>query len=105
LSLTGPGSFQLFKKAILEKDDAFAIVAALRVKGLIDLPIVAAGKGNVKFIEYLKEFWDYEKSPYVRDKLAHGYSIGRHHCMLNHGRVVNYWGPFFKDRALNTITR
>jgi hypothetical protein len=78
------GILSAIKKAVLEKDDAFAIVAALREKGLIDIPIVAAGKGNIKFIEYLKEFWDYEKSPYVRDKLAHGHSIGRHHCKLNH---------------------
>jgi hypothetical protein len=99
------GILSAIKKAVLERDDAFAIVAALKAKGLIDLPVVATGKGNVKFIDYLKEFWDYEKSPYVRDKLAHGHSIGRHHCTLNHGRVVNYWEPFFKDRALNTITR
>jgi integrase len=99
------GILSAIKKAVLERDDAFAIVAALKAKGLIDFPVVPTGKGNVKFIDYLKEFWDYEKSPYVRDKLAHGHSIGRHHCMLNHGRVVNYWEPFFKDRTLNSITR
>ncbi|MDR0878779.1 MAG: hypothetical protein LBN21_12065 [Treponema sp.] len=57
------GILSAIKKAVLEKDDAFAIVAALRAKGLIDLPVVAAGKGNIKFVEYLKEFCDYEKVP------------------------------------------
>jgi hypothetical protein len=32
--------------------------------------IVKNGPANVNFVRFLSEFWDYEKSPYVREKLA-----------------------------------
>jgi len=31
-------------------------------------------------LPFLQEFWDYEKSPYVKEKLAYGQSIGKRHC-------------------------
>ncbi|NLV83368.1 MAG: hypothetical protein GXY60_02265, partial [Spirochaetales bacterium] len=33
------------------------------------------------FITYLLNFYDFDSSPYVREKRAHGQSIGRTHCM------------------------
>ena len=28
---------------------------------------------------FLENFWDYDSSPYVKEKLAHGHSIGECH--------------------------
>jgi len=60
----------------------------------------------LRFIQwFLKEFWDYETSPYIREKQAHGQSIGKRHCYESMSRFNRYWEPAFQGRAMNNITR
>jgi integrase len=69
------------------------------------MPVVKAGKGTVLFPAFLENFWDYEASPYIREKLAHGQSIGKRHCYDSRSRCSGYWEPAFKGRTLDSITR
>ncbi|MCL2273180.1 MAG: tyrosine-type recombinase/integrase, partial [Treponema sp.] len=62
-------------------------------------------KGIISFLEFLEEFWDYESSPYIREKLAHGHSIGKRHCYESMSRLNRYWQPAFLNKRLNGITR
>jgi integrase len=89
----------------LVSDDALRIVQALKDRGLIDIAAVKSGKGTGSFTEFLEEFWDYEASPYVREKRAHGHSIGKWHCYESMSRFTRYWEPAFRGRPLNSITR
>ncbi|GHV79098.1 hypothetical protein AGMMS49944_08890 [Spirochaetia bacterium] len=103
-------SLQTILKAIakadtLDADAALEIVKALRERGLITTPAVKPGPGNVDFITYLKNFWTYEKSPYVREKLAHGQKLGRRHCQEMVNRACIYWAPAFQNKKLSDITR
>jgi hypothetical protein len=82
-----------------------AIVKALKERGLIDIGAVPTGKGGVKFMDFLTDFWDYEKSVYVKDRLSHGHSIGRNYCGINGWYILNYWLSDFKGRTLASITR
>jgi hypothetical protein len=93
------------KKTDLNADDAIRIVTILKERELIDIPVVKAGKGSVSFLKFLEEFWDYGRSPYVREKLAHGHSIGKRHCYESMSRFHTYWEPAFKGRILNSITK
>jgi len=93
------------RRAELNSDDALRIVQALKDRGLIDVAAVKSGKGSVLFTEFLEEFWDYEASPYIREKKAHGQSIGKRHCYESMSRFNRYWQPAFQDRRLNSITR
>ncbi len=45
-------------------------------------------------LNYITDFWDYEKSEYVRDKIAHGQRIGKRHC-YEQANLVRYWREFF----------
>ncbi len=45
-------------------------------------------------LAYIADFWDYEKSEYVRDKIAHGQRIGKRHC-YEQTNLVRYWREFF----------
>ena len=45
-------------------------------------------------LAYIADFWDYEKSEYVRDKIAHGQRIGKRHC-YEQANLVRYWREFF----------
>ncbi|GHT84743.1 hypothetical protein FACS1894137_08150 [Spirochaetia bacterium] len=93
------------KTDTLDADAAFEIIKALRDRGLIDTPAVRSGPGKAGFIPFLEKFWDYEKSEYVREKLAHGQRIGRRHCQEMTNRIHHYWDPAFKNKNLKDITR
>jgi integrase len=89
----------------LDADGALEIAKALRNRGLLSLPAVSPGPGNLDFIGYLKNFWDYDKSPYVKEKLAHNHSIGRRYCYEAGKRVERFWKEHFQGRTLASITR
>ena len=89
----------------LDSDAALHIAKVLQEKGLLSLQVVKSGPGREQFVSFLRRFWDYETSPYVREKRAHGQSIGKRHCYESMSRFTRYWQPAFRDRALNSITR
>ena len=96
---------RLIRKSDLNADDALRIVQTLKGLELIDIAAVKnTGAGAVQFVEYLKSFWDFDKSEYVKNRLAHGKKIGRNHahqCML---RVNSILTDFFGDKKLNCVT-
>ena len=60
---------------------------------------------NRLLLPYLKEFWDYDKSPYVREKLAYGQSIGKRHC-YEQTKKVHHWEKYFAaDTKITDVTR
>jgi len=93
------------RRTELNSDDALRIVQALKDQELIDIAAVKPSKGAASFTEFLEVFWDYENSPYIREKRAHGQSIGKRHCYESVSRYNRYWLPAFRGRALNDITR
>jgi integrase len=58
----------------------------------------------VDFGEYLREFWNYERSPYIREKLRKRHGIHRRYAAGQAGSVAKYWIPFFPGRVLGDIT-
>ena len=90
--------------ADLDEAQALRIAQALRDRGLLSLPAVKPGPGNVGFIGFLETFWDYDKSPYVREKLAHGHSIHRSHCHLRL-LSVKFYKNYFTDKPLHSVTK
>jgi integrase len=99
------GILKAIRKTDLNDDDAMRIINALKDRGLAGVSVLRSGQGSVLFTEFLKTFWDYAASPYVREKLAHGHSIGKRHCHESMNRVRLYYLPAFKGRPLNGITR
>jgi integrase len=99
------GILRAIRKADLFSEDAIRIVNALKDRGLIDVYATKSGLGSVLFSEWLKTFWDYHASPYVREKLAHRQSITKRHCYEMGIRVRKYWLPAFNEKTLNSITR
>jgi hypothetical protein len=64
------------------------IVQALRDRGLIDVSAVKSGKGSILFTEFLEEFWDFEASPYVKEKKAHSVPYGEEGKAGSKGEAV-----------------
>jgi integrase len=93
------------RRTELNSDDALRIVQTLKDRGLIDIAAVKSGKGSISFTEFLEGFWDFETSPYVKEKKAHGHTIGRHHCYDMMNSIHAFYDNYFQSRPLNSITR
>jgi len=93
------------KKYVLNSDDAFKIVQILIEKELIKLTVEKSEEKSEFFPEFLERFWIYESSPYIREKLAYGQSIGKRHCYEMKCRFNRYWRQYFHNYRLNEITR
>jgi hypothetical protein len=74
------GILRGIRKADFDIGGALAIMKTLKERGLIDIGAVPAGKGSVDFISFLSDFFAYDKSADMKNRLAHGHSIGRRYC-------------------------
>lgn len=89
----------------LTTEDAEKIAEALKRRGLLATYAVPGGKGSELLSDYLEKFWNFDDSPYIRDKLAHGHSITRGHCKKSLERVVKYWKPYFQGKRLAALKK
>jgi integrase len=93
------------RKTDLNEDDALRIVDTLKAMGLVDVAAVKpTGRGAVPFVEFLRNFWDYDRSEYIKDRLSHGYHFGRDYAKGCQGRIKAHLDPFFNDKKLNCVT-
>jgi len=93
-------------KSELNADDALRIVSKLKSMGLIDIAAVKnTGRGAAPFVPFLETFWDFDKSEYIQDKLAHGFRFTRRHAFESLKRVKSDLKPFFGDKKINCVTK
>ena len=50
---------------------------------------------GIPLSEFLLNFWDYEKSDFIKRYIAHGHSMTKRHTDNMLGLVRNYWQPYF----------
>lgn len=93
------------KTVELTVDDAKMITDVLLEKKLLRSAVLAESKGSEDAVEFLLEFWDYERSPYVKEKLCRGQSIHRDYCMTLQSRIKRYWIPLLQGKCIGEITR
>ncbi len=102
---TSESAIEAARKAPLTPEEAARIVGILRDRGLVQVSAVQVGPGSIDFTSFLADFWDYDTSTYVKDRLSHGQSIGRRHCNDMASRVSVHWKPVFQGRSLASITK
>lgn len=85
------------------QSDIEKILDALKGRGFIGNTTIKKNDDNL--IDFLNVFWDYEKSPYVKEKLAYGHKITKGHCLDQANRIKNHWATYFKGRDLAEITK
>ena len=71
-----------------------------------NIPVSKARPGNSReeLIAFLTDFWDYDKSKYVRGKLARGGTISRTYCRIMRYTVNKFVKPTFEGRRIRTLT-
>jgi integrase len=93
------------RKSELSAEDALRIVSTLQSIGLVDISAVKnTGRGAVPFVQFLETFWDFDKSEYIQDRLAHGFRFTRRYAHGCQKRLIKDIKPFFGDKKLNSVT-
>ncbi|MDR2897915.1 MAG: hypothetical protein LBU99_03800 [Spirochaetaceae bacterium] len=85
-------------------DEAEIILSELQRLGLVKSFILESTPKAEDFISFLKTFWDWNTSPYIREKLRKSHGIHKRHCLLQGQAILLYWKPFFEGRCLGDIT-
>jgi len=86
-------------------EEAEFICKELKRQGFLKAYVVAGSKQDVDFPAFLKNFWDYDASPYIREKLHKNHGIHRNYTKSQKLAVEKFWEPFFKGRFLGDIVR
>lgn len=97
--------FDEIRKTDIDNADTLKMLELLKERGIIKSFVLAGAKNDIKLSDYLIDFWTWEKSEYIQDKLKAGRSIGKTHVKEGYNRVKSYWLPFFKDKLLGEITK
>jgi integrase len=92
-------------KTTFKKAEVKSMIEFWQKQGLLKTAVLTGEKSDRDFIEFLLEFWDYDRSPYIKEKLRRSHSIHKTYCLAQISRVKHFWQPFFAGRLLGTITR
>jgi integrase len=96
---------EMAKDADLAPDDVDFIIGELQHRGILKKAVLAGTRQDRDFPDFLTNFWDYDTSPYVKEKLRKNHGIHRRYCREQSGAVKKYWVPYFTGKLLGEITR
>ena len=74
-------------------------------RGLIKNYVIAGSKQDLSANAFLLDFWTWEKSEYIQEKLRQNHSIGKRHVSKMYGAIKNHWREIVKNKALCEITK
>ncbi|WP_461256090.1 tyrosine-type recombinase/integrase [Treponema sp. R80B11-R83G3] len=90
-------------RKIKTKAEAEILIEELKRTGWIKSYVLTESPEAQDFTLFLTEFWDWEKSPYIKEKRRKNHGIHRRHCKLQSQAITLYWESFFKGRFLGDI--
>ncbi len=100
------GILETIRKSPLDTAGAEAIVLALKDRGLIVGNFTKVGPSSVKFLDFLEDSWNPEKSKWIKEKASYGHGLTKRHITESIGIIKRYWlrGNFL-DVLLIDVTR
>jgi len=93
------------KETDISKADAEFICKELQWRGLLKSYVLEDSIQAIDFAKYLTDFWDWEKSPYIKEKLRRKHGLHKRYATEMSGTINRYWKPFFMGKTLGEINR
>jgi len=94
-----------FRTLPLSNDDVSRLIDILKGRELIVSATVQSTTSSARFIDYMEAFWNYDTSPYIREKRLHGQRIGKMKA-IDSTRHIKYWKLYFgEEKRLGEMTR
>ncbi len=97
-------SFKEMARNIKSCNEVEIMLGELQRLGWVKSFVLDATPQAEEIISFLKTFWSWEESPYIREKLRKSHGIHKMHCLKQGQAIRLYWAPFFKGRCLGDIT-
>jgi len=91
-------------RSITNENEAATILAELKRLGWVKGFIPKNSEASEDFISFLKTFWDWDKSPYIEEKLRKKHGIHKRHCKLQSQAITLYWEKFFSKKLLGEVS-
>jgi len=91
-------------RKIKTKAEAEILIKEMKRAGWIKSYVLAESQAAQDLAAFLSDFWDWDKSPYIKEKRRKNHGIHRRHCILQSQAITLYWEAFFKGRFLGDIT-
>jgi integrase len=85
--------------------EADIMLKELKRQGWIKNYVLADTPQAQDFSTFLTDFWDWEKSAYIKEKRRKNHGLHKYHCIRQGQAIKQYWEPFFKGRFLGDITQ
>ncbi|MBS7310610.1 MAG: tyrosine-type recombinase/integrase [Treponema sp.] len=107
LKMTEVDKIQLMKNLKtfdFEYDDIQNIVDILIERKYLVSGILKASPESRQAVDYLLEFWDFDKSPYREERAVLGKQLSYTYFETALGRVKKYWAPRLEGKLLGEIT-
>ncbi|MCI7565986.1 MAG: hypothetical protein MST05_04705 [Treponema sp.] len=73
-----------------DTEDIETIIKILKERNYLYSAVPKSAKGSIPIEDFLENFWDFEKFPYVREKLGKKQSIHRQYCATLMSRTRLY---------------
>ena len=93
------------KAAEISKEDAAFICKELQRRKLLKSYVLLDSKKAIGFSDFLLDFWNWETSPYIKERLRKKHGLHRSHVIEMAGTVQKYWVSFFRGKMLGEINR
>jgi integrase len=95
---------QGLKSCEYDKNYVKEVIEIFKQRGFIESVIFKNDPNSITFIKYLYDFWDYDNSSYVKEKLISKHQIHRSHCEDCQRVSQQQYKDYFNNRLLGTIT-
>lgn len=80
------------------------MISIMKKRSFILSAVKPNSKQSIPVEDFLAEFWNYDKSPYVKELAIEGKILSRSHVKTEISRVENYWIPKLKGMCIGSIT-
>jgi len=97
--------FEEIRKNDINNSDIAKMLEILKERGVVKTYVLSGAKDDIKLADYLIDFWTWEKSDYIQERIKSGKSVGKSRAKATLYRIKKYWIPFFKDKLLGELTR
>jgi len=105
ISLERLSFFAQLRKMDFSENERKEIIDILKSRKIIKAAVLPNTPECIPAEDFLANFWNYDKSPYVKEKKLKGQSIHKDYCATMNARIHIYWMKRIKGRELGSITK
>lgn len=81
------------------------VIDEAKKRGILKAVVRKGGSGDMDAYSYCLDFWDFEKSPYIRQKIRMGQKLTKKHCEAQKRNIQVHFKDFLENRLLGEIAR